>query len=870
MLSNQIYFYKFFFVRYSFLRISLTALFMIVYGFLPTAYADNVVCSLSSGDATMTLKKADSGQYAVAFNFMGTDINPESANNPTLVLDAKYKTFYLTYTDFSIDGDCMTLTSRQTLSPSSIEIEVTDRFTAIGDGGFSMHRELKVLSLGSNPYKDGFYTSFGLQLAEQDELLDYDYFIPSVWYKSQFETEANMPTNCPKATDTNFFYRDDRLTVPVIMMRNKATGLTVEILDDNSPSATTLADSRGEEISADYLFGGVGVVKRKNMGCFTPIATWPGCDLRTGGLGCRRHPFTTELKSHTYDVFFRFLHTDTYQQAFYDAWQIGVERYAAEIRQVDLKYAYDALISTLDYYYLSPTGSNESNYYVKVHRAGFPWGVYLNRNETNATTYEIGFVGAQLQAAYALLRAGIERGNASLRSHGINVLNFWASEGLSELGFPRSRYYSILGQWDSSAMTSIRQASTGMSALLEAWCYYKKRGTDRQSWLNACKKFGKWLIDNQNDDGSFYMEYNPFAISSGKHPAGKQNKLLTVCVVRYLVEMYITTEDSLYLQAAMRAADFAYAKQHEQWLYAASVIDNPQLLDSESGQQALNSFLALYDLTSDRKWLDAAEQAAFYCCSFTYMHEVPVETDQTVATDWPRDRSIVGQHFITAASNSAADLGFAWSSFALYRLYLYTGRKVFLTMARVSAHNTKQSMNLYQSLYPNKQEGLQQEAFTPRTASGCSRRMNSVMEALTWNYAAHLEPMMRFADAFGTVDLEDVERMDEATKQQLNLHYAALQSCDYGQTPLSIPKQPINIALPHIKLSKDGIHLTSNFGNFQHIEICDTSGMIVAERGNINDKTVILPFRIGTKAPLIFTIEYTSGIISRFKYLLTI
>ena len=57
------------------------------------------------------------------------------------------------------------------------------------------------------------------------------------------------------------------------------------------------------------------------------------------------------------------------------------------------------------------------------------------------------------------------------------------------------------------------------------------------------------------------------------------------------------------------------------------------------------------------------------------------------------------------------------------------------------------------------------------------------MEALTWNFAAHLDPMIRFKDAFGTYDLEEVEAMPKSKVEELNNRYSKYQSSDYGQDP---------------------------------------------------------------------------------------
>jgi hypothetical protein len=738
-----------------------------------------IVETLTSGDAVLNVDRLDDGTFAVKFNAYDTEFNSADDTNPALVIDAKLKTFFCHYTEYSKAENSITLISRTILSPSTIVMVATDQYTSMGDGAYELNRNVKVESLGNSPYTSGFWTSFGLQFAQSDALLDYDYFIPGVWYRANFLAAGNLPAHLPQKEDTKFFYRDDRTPLPVLAMRNKASGVTVIIVDQDSKCETVLSDANGVETNSEYQFGGVGVVQYDKTACFSAVATYPGNDSRASGVGERRHPFTEGFNAHNYKVYFKFCKTENYSSAVDKAWTDAFNLYDPKIYEEDLSHAYDVITETCNYYFLSPDGGNNVN--VTVHRPGFPWNVFLYGDfSTNSSTYEIGFVGAQTEAGYALLRAGIDQNNPDYIKHGKAVLDFWANEGLSTLGLPKTRYYCEIGSWDKGAYTSMRQACTGMTALLEAWCYSKKNNMERADWLGACCKFGDWLVSQQNDDGSWYMEYNPFAVYGGKHAAGKRNKYLTVCALRYLAELYIVTGDENYKTTLDKAADYSYKHNHAMYFYIASVIDNPQTIDSESGQQALQGFLSMYDLTKERKWLDAAEQAAVYTASWTFMHEVPVENDQTASTDWPKDRSIVGQHLI-AIGHSAADLGFAWSSFAYYRLYILTGKEIYLKLARISAHNTKQSMNLRQALYPGREEGLQQEAFRIGTLNGGPRRMNSVMQALTWNFAAHLDPMIRFKDAYGTVDLEEVEKMPKDKVRLLDDLYSSTQSADYGQ-----------------------------------------------------------------------------------------
>lgn len=725
--------------------------------------------SLASGDVTLNVMRREDNTYTVTFSAYGKEFNAGTDMNPTLMIDVKTNTFYPAYTSYTKTENKVELAATLVTAPRTTTLQIKDIYTVKGNGEFDLARKVKVAELGNDPYEEGFSSSFGLQFAPKGVLADNEYFIPGVWYKGNFEKEGNLPPGIPGATDLNFLYREDRVPLPVVMMREKESGLTFTLVHKDSKCETVLNDSQGVETDKDYQFGGVGVVNWKKADTFTAVVTYPGSDLRTGGLGRRMHPLTEGFDNHAYHVRFRIDKTSDYAAAVNRAWELAFNLYNPKIYEVDLTAAYQGLIETINYYYLDSTLDP------KVKGPGFPWSVNLRNFSLNKDTYEIGFVGAQPIAAYALFRAGVETGNEEYKLRGSKVLNLWASEGLTELGLPKTRYATLWGTWDDWAKTSMRQACNGMAGLLDAWCYAERNDIHIPSWLDAAKRFGDFLVTNQNADGSYFLEYDPFSVVDGKHPAGSQNKFLTVCAVRYLVQLYAVTRDERYKTAALKAAEFSYANIHERYLYVACVVDNPETIDSESGQQAINGFLAVYDLTKDPKWLAAAEQAATYTESWTYMFEIPVEKDQTAQTDWPADRSIVGQHLI-AIGHSAADLGFAWSSFVYYRLYLLTGKEHYLHVARISAHNTKQSMNLGQKLYPGQPEGLQQEAFQVRVNNGSGRRMKSVMEALTWNFAAHLDPMIRFKDAFGTYDLEKVEAMPKSEVKSLHDSYSSCQS----------------------------------------------------------------------------------------------
>lgn len=826
-------------------------------GLFYSSFACSQEASLASGEVTLNVARQADNTYDVTFAAYGREFNAGTDKNPALVIDVKYA-LYPAYTSYNKKDNSVELIARFAPASKTTVFEISDLYTAQGNGEFELKRNVKVIESGTDSYDEGFASSFGLQFNPTGTLDNNEYFIPAVWYRGNFEKEGNLPGGIPTATDKNFFYREDRIPLPVVMMREKSSGLTFTLVHKDSKCETVLNDSRSVTFDANYQFGGVGVVNRTSTDTYAAVITYPGSDLRAGGMGVRRHPIEKGFDRHSYNVYFKIDKTADYGTAVDEAWGLAFNLYNPHIYSVDLTSAYRGLIETVNYYYMDPSTDKD------VKGPGFPWSVMLKDFSLNKDTYELGFVGAQPVAGYALFRAGVETGNEEYKTRGNNVLNLWATECLTELGLPKSRYAAKWGTWDDWEKTSIRQACNGMAALLNAWCYAKRNGINIPAWLDASKKFGEFLLANQNADGSYYLNYDPFKIVNGKHPVGKDNKFLTACAIRYLVEMYIATGDERYKTAALKAAEFSYDNIHERYLYVACVIDNPQTYDSESGQQAINGFLAIYDLTKDPKWLAAAEQAATYTESWSYMFEVPVENDQTAETDWPKDRSIVGQHII-AIGHSATDLGFAWSAFVYYRLYLLTGKEHYLQVARVSAHNTKQSMNLNQELYPGQPEGLQQEAFQVRVNKGAGRRMHSIMQALTWNFAAHLDPMIRFKDAFGTYDLEEVEAMPKSQVEVLNERYAKYQSSDYGQDPTGIE----TIGRDTMSAYVSGGHLVLNnsaMADVRKVELVDVTGrQLWAKDIKVTDEQYTFPMPGAHSGFYILDVHLASGEQKAFK-----
>lgn len=729
--------------------------------------AERASCApgIVSGDTSVEVIQAGR-KFRVAFAFGEQKVEFFDAQPVTVEVNGElYSEPYLSCT--AEDG---ALCCRgEVISANGSRFIVTDTYLPQADGRIELRRAVEVGKAGA---QDNYFNSFfGFTLGRKADFGKYEFFVPAVWYKSNFTPAGNIPGHVPQKNDDCFLYRNDRIPLPVVMSRNPETGFTLSIVQAGPESRTVMADGQGNRIDRGYQFGALGIRKQDNK--MQALFAYPGTEEgRRGGFGARSHPVQPHVQ-HAYTLELCFSRTEDYAAAVKQAWRQAFDRFDPEVLVTDMPRVYDGLIATLLAYYV-PSVRTGGVY----DEPGFPFQVSLKDFKPMGIDYQMGFVGMQVATGYCLYREGVVKNNKQTMAKGKDVLDFWSGKSLTRLGYPRSWYDPKKDGTDGRFRrhSVLRTTVGGMESLLEAWCFARRNKIYNPAWIGACRKFGDWLAANQNPNGSWFFAYDHTQVVDGRHPATDENKYLTICAVRYLVNLHLATGNEKYKTAALRAGQFCYGQIHDPYAYVACVTDNPQTVDSESGQMALNGFLSLYDLTGEARWLQAAEQAATYAETWVYMQNIPVEEDCNTPTVVPRDRSMVGQHLI-AVGHASADLGFAWNAFNFYRLYLITGDEHYRTVARIAAHNTKQTMNWDGTLYPGQPCGLQLEAFRITVP----RRGRGVQTTLNWNYAAHLDPMLRFEDAFGTHDIEQADKIPLEERQQMNRRYATVQSADLGE-----------------------------------------------------------------------------------------
>jgi hypothetical protein len=619
--------------------------------------------------------------------------------------------------------------------------EFTDRFQpGLEKGCLMLSREVEVRRRAD--VDAGFLSRFSVRASTPQPLKQYEVFIPGIWYLDN----RNVPAHALAGdlSEDYFICREDRIPIPLVMMRNKLQGATLTLIHCSPDGSTCLADYEADRVvNPQIQVASLGVLNQPNAAAalYYPASEGQRSYLRRGpdrgsrtqpeGWVERFHPVQPGVK-HAYTLLIALSQEAGFPEAMRHAWRLGFEQLHPPVATVDVAACFEASIQLIARWSRITRGAPGVPFRLRL-----PQGELEDEEKIN---YQMGFVGQQIPLAYHLLRYGLLHTNEALVQKGEATLDFWATNSLTPEGLPRTWFDTWPEPHWRRYNTFLRVASDGMVGAVLAYDVMAAAGRPKAEWLAFCRKFGDWLVARQQPDGSWYREYN---FDSTPASTGKQNSSHPI---RYLVDLFKLTGDRQYLEAALRAGAWCWTNTHQAFCYVGGTVDNPNVMDKEAGFIALDAFLALHDATSEERWLKAAAQAADFTETWTYCWSVPIPAEDERVT-YPRGATTTGFSLI-ACGHSGADLFLAGAAFLFYRLYLQTGDRHYADMARQFLYNTRQSMDINGSLgygYP----GLCTEALSLAPPRG-----RGVNTWLPWLSYSMMEPVAQLQETYGTMDIQ--------------------------------------------------------------------------------------------------------------------
>lgn len=144
------------------------------------------------------------------------------------------------------------------------------------------------------------------------------------------------------------------------------------------------------------------------------------------------------------------------------------------------------------------------------------------------------------------------------------------------------------------------------------------------------------------------------------------------------------------LQTAKEAARYYYNNFIKKGISCGGPSEILQNNDSESCFATLESFIALYEVTGEKEWLNYAEDAAALCATWTVSYDYKFPSASLFGK---LDMRTTGSVWASTQNKHGGPGICTMSGDCLFKLYRYTGNKIYLELTKDIAHNIMQYMS---------------------------------------------------------------------------------------------------------------------------------------------------------------------------------
>ena len=229
--------------------------------------------------------------------------------------------------------------------------------------------------------------------------------------------------------------------------------------------------------------------------------------------------------------------------------------------------------------------------------------------------FEMGWADQGLLNARMLAVGAIERGEREMLDTAVSIFDAFAKTQ-KENGLCYTLYEQNFDP--EAAKTAEPDACNlgwGAAEMVRMYKLLAEQGIDRPEYV----KFARGVCD-------FFISVYDSEVGYGKSyridgtPAQRLGSIGGFMIVAML-ELYNLTKEQKYLDNALEAMDFYYARDLDEFVCTAGALDCASI-DKETAYPFAAAALMLYDITGDAKFIERAERAAYYFTSWMFFYEV--------------------------------------------------------------------------------------------------------------------------------------------------------------------------------------------------------------------------------------------------------
>lgn len=404
-----------------------------------------------------------------------------------------------------------------------------------------------------------------------------------------------------------------------------------------------------------------------------------------------------------------------------------------------------------------------------------PSGFGSSFNSIPQKTYthilEYGFTGRQIDVALTMAKQNLEG-----MEHAEKVIDFFVNHCVCKDGWTYSLYdveqdrpFASFGDCTAPKLhyvsfgeeegNYLRTMTEPIYDLLLAYCWFREQGRTKRRWEKAILLYASFLLEKQNQDGSWYRSYSKEGspvftnedIHSPEWEKDRGRKASTVIPIPFLcalAEEY--PGNGKYREAAVKAGEYTLKHELQFELYQGGTMDNPNIVDKEASQYVMAGMYSLYELTNNKKYLEAAAKAARQFVTWNYIWNAPMRRGTILQEKGLHTKGMGAINSIWCGG--VVDI---YSLFHIKELYLIgkeTGEKFMKDMAAwisVAAHQILSWPGDYMGFTDT---GMQPEGFgiCPQGLDEDMIKKGDIWGTLGWIYSAGIGGMERYLECMET------------------------------------------------------------------------------------------------------------------------
>lgn len=245
---------------------------------------------------------------------------------------------------------------------------------------------------------------------------------------------------------------------------------------------------------------------------------------------------------------------------------------------------------------------------LKAFSIGFTWNgsAWVKRD---ALKYEICWCGQNASLAVSMLYHAQMHGDEAAARIGFAVLDSWLEKARSPEGLLLTRYDP-----PDQPIDAVNLGGAGVQ-FFEAHRIAKLLGADRPEYRAAALEICEFAIQRQRLDGGIGVSWRQDG--SPLELRGTAGGFLLLPLARAFLE----TGEERYNVAAVRAFTYYYSEFHRHGYGTAGALDT-YCIDKESAIPLLKGALLLYRATGFPRYLEWAEEAAWYLSTWQWHYTV--------------------------------------------------------------------------------------------------------------------------------------------------------------------------------------------------------------------------------------------------------